>query len=132
MQYQLVENILFSFSIITIFSNFQYTTLFGAFATTSKSEIVLLNKVQDYCYENMNFLKTFNKIVLLLYKSKDCFKVGIFWDHKKLKKIFHFVLMLLSTYVVSKTGGRFFLAFSQYLNFTNNNFKKMYLRMLTY
>lgn len=47
----------------------QYTTLFGAFATTSKSEIVLLNKVQDYCYENMNFLKTFNKIVLLLYKT---------------------------------------------------------------
>ena len=47
---------------------------------------------------------------------------------KNLKKIFHFVLMLLST----KTGGRFFLAFSQYLNFTNNNFKKIYLRMLTY
>ena len=48
----------------------QYTTLFAAFATTSKSEIVLLNKIQEYCYENMNFLKTFNKIVLLLYKSK--------------------------------------------------------------
>jgi len=47
----------------------QYTTLFGAFATTSKSEIVLLNKIQEYCYENMNFLKTFNKIVLLLYKT---------------------------------------------------------------
>ena len=29
----------------------QYTTLFGAFATPSKSESVLLNKVQDYCYE---------------------------------------------------------------------------------
>merc|ERR1712088_962873 len=25
--------------------------------------------IQDYCYENMNFLKTFNKIVLLLYKT---------------------------------------------------------------
>jgi len=47
----------------------QYTTLFAAFATTSKSEIVLLNKIQEYCYENMNFLKTFNKIVLLLYKT---------------------------------------------------------------
>merc|ERR1711976_771950 len=45
------------------------TTLFAAFATTSKSEIVLLNKIQEYCYENMNFLKTFNKIVLLLYKT---------------------------------------------------------------
>jgi len=47
----------------------QYTTLFAAFATSSKSEIVLLNKIQEYCYENMNFLKTFNKIVLLLYKT---------------------------------------------------------------
>jgi len=47
----------------------QYTTLFAAFATSNKSEIVLLNKIQDYCYENMNFLKTFNKIVLLLYKT---------------------------------------------------------------
>ena len=48
----------------------QYTTLFAAFATTTQSEIVLLNKIQEYCYENMNFLKSFNKIVLLLYKSK--------------------------------------------------------------
>jgi len=47
----------------------QYTPLFGAFATTSKSEVVLLNKIQEYCYENMNFLKTFSKIVLLLYKT---------------------------------------------------------------
>merc|ERR1711874_76744 len=48
----------------------QYTTLFAAFATTSKSEIVLLNKIQEYCYENMNFLKSFNKIVLLLCKTE--------------------------------------------------------------
>lgn len=47
----------------------QYTTLFAAFATNTKSEIVLLNKIQEYCYENMNFLKTFNKIILLLYKT---------------------------------------------------------------
>ena len=55
----------------------QYTTLFAAFATTSKSEIVLLNKIQEYCYENMNFLKTFNKIVLLLYKSKLYYCTGV-------------------------------------------------------
>ena len=48
----------------------QYTTLFAAFATNYKSELVLLNKVQEYCYDNMNFIKTFNKIVLLFYKSK--------------------------------------------------------------
>lgn len=47
----------------------QYTTLFAAFATNYKSELVLLNKVQEYCYDNMNFLKTFNKIVLLFYKT---------------------------------------------------------------
>ena len=35
-----------------------------------KSELHLLNKIQEYCYDNMNFIKSFNKIVLLLYKSK--------------------------------------------------------------
>ena len=24
---------------------------------------------QEYCYDNMNFLKSFNKIILLLYKT---------------------------------------------------------------
>lgn len=47
----------------------QYTTLFAAFATCMKSELVLINKIQEYCYDNMMFLKTFNKIVLLLYKT---------------------------------------------------------------
>ena len=48
----------------------QYTTLFSAFSTNYKSELILLNRVQEYCYDNMNFIKTFNKIVLLFYKSK--------------------------------------------------------------
>lgn len=47
----------------------QYVTLFGAFASNNRSEMTLLNKIQEYCYDNMNFLKTFNKIVLLLYKT---------------------------------------------------------------
>merc|ERR550539_45364 len=47
----------------------QYTTLFSAFSTNFKSELILLNKIQEYCYDNMNFLKTFNKIVLLFYKT---------------------------------------------------------------
>ena len=54
----------------------QYTTLFAAFATNYKSELVLLNKVQEYCYDNMNFIKTFNKIVLLFYKSKFFYIIG--------------------------------------------------------
>lgn len=46
-----------------------YTPLFGAFTTTAKSELALILKVQEYCYENMNFMKVFQKIVLLFYKS---------------------------------------------------------------
>lgn len=47
-----------------------YTQLFGAFATTQKAEMSLLLKVQEFCYENMNFMKAFQKIVLMFYKSK--------------------------------------------------------------
>lgn len=46
-----------------------YTPLFGAFANTAKSELALILKVQEFCYENMNFMKVFQKIVLLFYKS---------------------------------------------------------------
>jgi len=47
----------------------KYVTLFAAFTTNFKSELHLLNKIQEYCYDNMNFIKSFNKIVLLLYKT---------------------------------------------------------------
>lgn len=46
-----------------------YTPLFGAFTTTARSELALILKVQEFCYENMNFMKVFQKIVLLFYKS---------------------------------------------------------------
>lgn len=46
-----------------------YTQLFGAFTTTARSELALILKVQEFCYENMNFMKVFQKIVLLFYKS---------------------------------------------------------------
>ena len=48
----------------------QHVSLFAAFTTNFKSELNLLNKIQEFCYDNMNFLKSFNKIILLLYKSK--------------------------------------------------------------
>lgn len=54
-----------------------YVVLFSAFTTTFKSELVLLNKVQEFCYDNMNFLKSFNKIILLLYKSELFIKMFI-------------------------------------------------------
>lgn len=47
----------------------KFIPLFAAFTSNAKSEMALLNKIQEYCYDNMNFLKTFNKIVLLLYKT---------------------------------------------------------------
>lgn len=47
-----------------------YTPLFEAFTSTNRSEMALLLKVQEFCYENMNFMKAFQKIVLLFYKSE--------------------------------------------------------------
>lgn len=48
----------------------QYVNLFSVFTTTSKASLLLMNRIQEYCYENMNFLKVFSKIILLFYKGK--------------------------------------------------------------
>ncbi len=61
--------ILFLFSPQALRHLKKHVTLFAAFTGTARSELALLNKIQEYCYDNMNFLKTFNKIVLLLYKT---------------------------------------------------------------
>lgn len=47
-----------------------YTALLGAFADTPRAELTLMLRIQDFCYDNMNFMKVFQKIILLLYKSK--------------------------------------------------------------
>lgn len=47
----------------------QYTGLLAAFTTTARSELALMLKIQEYCYENMNFMKVFQKIILLFYKG---------------------------------------------------------------
>lgn len=47
----------------------QYTQLLKAFATTDKAEMSLILKVQEFCYENMNFMKAFQKIILLFYQA---------------------------------------------------------------
>ncbi|XP_037946517.1 protein krasavietz-like [Teleopsis dalmanni] len=46
-----------------------YCPLLQAFASTDRSELALILKVQEFCYENMNFMKAFHKIVLLFYKT---------------------------------------------------------------
>ena len=48
----------------------QYTNLFAAFCVNSKTELTLIQRIQEYCYDNMNFMKVFQKIVMLFYKSK--------------------------------------------------------------
>jgi hypothetical protein len=48
----------------------QYVVVFSTFAASPKSALVLMNRIQEYCYENMNFLKVFSKIILLFYKGK--------------------------------------------------------------
>lgn len=47
----------------------QYAPLLAAFAESPRSELALLVRVQEFCYENMNFMKVFQKVVLLFYKS---------------------------------------------------------------
>lgn len=47
----------------------QYTALLQAFTTVDRAELALILKVQEFCYENMNFMKAFHKIILLFYKA---------------------------------------------------------------
>jgi len=46
-----------------------YTNLLGAFTDTPRAELTLMLRIQDFCYDNMNFMKVFQKIILLLYKT---------------------------------------------------------------
>lgn len=48
----------------------QYSPLLSTFTRNAKSELALLIKVQEYCYDNMNFMKVFEKIVVLFYKTE--------------------------------------------------------------
>jgi len=48
----------------------EYIQLFKVFTTNARSELVLCNKIQEFCYDNQNFLKCFNKIILLFYKTE--------------------------------------------------------------
>lgn len=44
-----------------------YASVFAEFTNTQKAELLLMQRVQDYCYDNMNFMKVFQKIILLFY-----------------------------------------------------------------
>ncbi|XP_048694256.2 eIF5-mimic protein 1 isoform X1 [Caretta caretta] len=47
----------------------QYAPLLAVFSTQGHSELILLQKVQEYCYDNIHFMKAFQKIVVLFYKA---------------------------------------------------------------
>jgi len=47
----------------------QYSTLLAAITTSARSQLTLIVRVQEYCYDNMNFLKVFSRIVVLFYKA---------------------------------------------------------------
>ncbi|KAM9307906.1 eIF5-mimic protein 1 [Gastrophryne carolinensis] len=47
----------------------QYAPLLAVFSTQGQSELMLLQKVQEYCYDNIHFMKAFQKIVVLFYKA---------------------------------------------------------------
>jgi len=46
-----------------------HANLLGAFTDTPRAELTLMLRIQDFCYDNMNFMKVFQKIILLLYKT---------------------------------------------------------------
>jgi hypothetical protein len=47
----------------------KYSQALQIFATNPKIELALLQKVQEYCYDNIDFVPLFQKIVMLLYKT---------------------------------------------------------------
>ncbi|XP_071789299.1 eIF5-mimic protein 2-A-like [Asterias amurensis] len=46
-----------------------YAPLLAAFNTQGSSELTLIYEIQDYCYNNISFMKTFQKLIVLLYKT---------------------------------------------------------------
>ena len=56
-----------------------YNPLLAEFTKSPKAELALLVRIQEFCYENMNFLKVFHKIVVLLYRSQFFFKLFIWF-----------------------------------------------------
>lgn len=49
-----------------------YAPLFAANTRSDRAELNLLVRIQEYCYDNMNFMKVFHKIVILFYKCEYC------------------------------------------------------------
>jgi hypothetical protein len=61
----------------------QWTKVLEAFCTSPKTEIVLLQKVQTTCYEDVKLTKYFRRIIQTLYKN-DCLSDNaiLYWNDK--------------------------------------------------
>jgi hypothetical protein len=46
-----------------------YTSVFLPFCQRGTPQLTLLIKMQEFCYDNMNFMKVFHRIALLFYKN---------------------------------------------------------------
>jgi len=46
-----------------------YAPVFACVTSSGRSQLALLNRMQDFCYDNMNFTTSFQKMVVLLYKK---------------------------------------------------------------
>ncbi|XP_002156389.2 eIF5-mimic protein 2 [Hydra vulgaris] len=47
----------------------KYSSVLQAFTPENEVELLLLQRIQEYCYDNMNFMKLFQKIIMLFYKT---------------------------------------------------------------
>jgi hypothetical protein len=47
----------------------QYASLLASVTTGGRSQLALIVRMQEFCYDNMNFLKVFSRIVVLFYKA---------------------------------------------------------------
>ena len=48
----------------------QYASLLASVTTGGRSQLALIVRMQEFCYDNMNFLKVFSRIVVLFYKGE--------------------------------------------------------------
>lgn len=59
-----------------------YAPLMSSLTKEGRSQLALLNKIQDFCFTNMAFMKVFQKIIIMLYKAEVLSEEAILHWHK--------------------------------------------------
>ena len=78
----------------------QYASLLASVTTGGRSQLALIVRMQEFCYDNMNFLKVFSRIVVLFYKGEQRFHrfvtdISIFGWKKRAGCFFNVFLNLI-------------------------------------